>query len=508
MRSASESSSASQVTRISKMLSVKRVDPGRTSVLYFDEQDTNTSRLEWQAFVCRRRLNWDSLCSVVEHEYFLNLVGVFLCLNGMYTGYATDSNVRSTIERYNSLEEKVPFAVEVPAWQSTMDMFFASIFTVEILMRILGEELAFFFGPQWGWNMLDSSLVVASLTELVLATQATTSTSWASLRLWRVSRPLRSVRIIRYFVRLRKFRMLLLAVHHSMSTLLNVCLFIFMILCVSSVVFLDGVSDYIASGRSDAAIVDTLQSLFGAFELTWLTLFMSITGGLSWEVALNAMFKVHPIYGMLFVLFIASMMLAALNIVAGIFVNDAIEMAQKDRDYALHSESVRNKEMIAGLKELFLEFDTDQSGTLTLAEFMEAWNHPDVLTRFRLLGVEFLDTQNLFEMLDISKDEALAFDEFISFCLHAKALTRPVDLHSFLTQHKRDSRWLHVGLSKLERQIDKLGDSINNISKSKHVVPSDGLFNRKRSSLMVPNEPAASRPHSRSLTYDWHCVGD
>lgn len=364
-------------------------------------------------------------------------------------------------------------------------------------MRIFGEELVFFFGKEWAWNWLDFSLVLATMAELAASTEGSPSTSFTSMRLWRLSRAVRSFRLVRLLQRFRDFRMLLLAVQNSLATFTHVCMFLFWILCVSSVVFLNGVADYITSGGTEAAVVDALQSLFGAFELTWLTLFMSITGGLSWEVALNAMFKVHPIYGLLFVLFIASMMLAALNIVAGIFVNDAIEMAQKDRDYALHSESVRNNEMISGLKELFRELDTDQSGTLTLAEFMEAWKRPDVLTWFRLLGVEFLDAQSLFESLDTCPTEAFEIDEFITFCLRAKTMTRPVDLQYFMAQHRRNSQWLHIGLTNLERQIDRLEVSVKNVFSPQQQAL---LRTPQRQLPGVPTEPAACRPRGTQVT--------
>ena len=73
-----------------------------------------------------------------------------------------------------------------------------------------------------------------------------------------------------------------------------------------------------------------------------------------------------------------------LNIIAGIFVNDAIEMAQSDRHILLQAESTRNKSLVCDLKKLFLEFDTDQSGTLTLEEFMQAFQNPAVQVRFQI----------------------------------------------------------------------------------------------------------------------------
>merc|ERR1712136_112590 len=130
-------------------------------------------------------------------------------------------------------------------------------------------------------------------------------------------------------------------------------------------------------------------------ESTLLTLFMSISGGVSWEVLVSALMKIHAAFGFLFVVFIACMQFAALNIIAGIFVNDAIEMAQRDRHIVLQAESTRNKSLVCDLKKLFLGSDTDQSGTLTFEEFMKAFQNPAVQARFRFLGVELTDAESL-----------------------------------------------------------------------------------------------------------------
>jgi len=137
--------------------------------------------------------------------------------------------------------------------------------------------------------------------------------------------------------------------------------------------------DHVGSGVAEASRVIELQELFGGLDRAVLTLFMSITGGISWDVPMQAMQNISVAYGILFVFFVAAMTLAALNVVAGIFVNDAIEMAQMDRDIMIHAEAERNKAMISELLELFIESDSDNSGTLTITELTEAWKNPDIM---------------------------------------------------------------------------------------------------------------------------------
>jgi len=216
-----------------------------------------------------------------------------------------------------------------------------------------------------------------------------------------------------------------------------------------------------ASGHADADTVDSLEAYFGTLEETMLTLFLSISGGVSWESLVRTLTKVHVIYGVLFVMYIASMMLAALNIFAGIFVNDAIEMAQNDRDVQLQTEAIRNKAMVKDLKDIFQEFDRDHNGTLTRQEFMDAWRNPEVLVRFRHLGVEPVDGHSLFEMLDISGDDELDIDEFVTMCLRAKTLTRPVDLQSFIQQGRRHNDFVRRQIARLQRSIENRAGNVD-----------------------------------------------
>merc|ERR1712136_106491 len=205
----------------------------------------------------------------------------------------------------------------------------------------------------------------------------------------RLLRLLRILRILRHLRVFTKFHTLLLAIQHSLMPLTWACVLIFALLYVASLVCLNAVSEYLMSGATDPEVVSTLLTYFGTLDEALLTLFMSISGGVSWEVLVNPLMKIHVAYGLFFVGFIACVMLAALNIIAGIFVNDAIERAEKDRDIALQAESHRNKMVMKELHDLFLEFDTDHSGTLTRQEFMDAFDIEGVQARFKRLGVEF-----------------------------------------------------------------------------------------------------------------------
>merc|ERR1712136_637056 len=81
-----------------------------------------------------------------------------------------------------------------------------------------------------------------------------------------------------------------------------------------------------------------LETFFRSLPRTFLTLLMSISGGVSWSEVVEVLFDVGNAYAMLFVLYTAIMILALMNIVTGIFVNDAFEMGQLDHELRTHLE--------------------------------------------------------------------------------------------------------------------------------------------------------------------------
>ena len=123
---------------------------------------------------------------------------------------------------------------------------------------------------------MDLLLVTTSTVDMIVETHATSMnvTFMRLLRLLRILRVLRSIRVLRDVHLLGKFRMLLLAIQHSLGPLTWACLLIFGLLYMASLFFLNGVSEYLMSGASHPEIVGVLQSYFGSLDVTLLTLFI------------------------------------------------------------------------------------------------------------------------------------------------------------------------------------------------------------------------------------------
>merc|ERR1719284_1070246 len=161
---------------------------------------------------------------------------------------------------------------------------------------------------------------------------------------------------------------MILAIIQSTGPLLIVGLILLMLMFLFAVIFLHGVAGYIQHANSSDPYVDSMQEYFSSMPMTLLTLFMSITGGVSWWDVQRLLLQVHLVYGIVFLCFISIMMLAVLNIITGIFVTDAVEMAASDRDIMMLAEQEMKLDQVKKLRQLFEHFGSDQS-SVTLEEF-------------------------------------------------------------------------------------------------------------------------------------------
>ena len=264
--------------RTSIMPLPRRIDRSRSEMLYFDDTPTSTDLLLTpfsgaqgplcEEFVTRRRLKWDRLEMVVHHQFFALIVSLIILSNGVYIGFAASHNIQVLVHNYNNLDDTENLKVEPSASQAPVDVFFTCVFTVELVMRILGEELVFFFGDEWHWNWMDLMLVTLSAVEMIVELNVTSMniTSMRLLRLLRIFRVLRSIRVLRDLHLLGKIRMLLLAIQHSVGPLIWACVLILGLLYMASLFFLNGVSEYLMSGASDPETVGVLHAV-----LLWLS---------------------------------------------------------------------------------------------------------------------------------------------------------------------------------------------------------------------------------------------
>lgn len=283
--------------------------------------------------------------------------------------------------------------------------------------------------------MLDLILVLTSILDIMLAAAGSRLTFVRTFRLLRMLRSVRVIRVLRFF---RKLRLLLLSVLNSVLPLFWSLVFLFFVLFIFVVISLQGAHDYISSADArDEEFVGSMGEYFGNLPMALLTHWMAISGGLNWWELIQILSRASQLYSLVFVFYELVMVLMVLNIITGIFVNDAVELANTDRILACLAETDRNRSIFNELHYLFKQLDTDGSDKITFAEFEDRIKLPEVAAIFSALNIDLADANRCFGLLDADGSQQLEIDEFVVGCMNLKGFATTVSMEAIFMENKK-----------------------------------------------------------------------
>lgn len=238
---------------------------------------------------------------------------------------------------------------------------------------------------------------------------------------------------------------MLLSVLNSVMPLIWAIIFLGMVVFVFAVISMQGVSDFLLTAEKGDEDAELMIRFFGSLPTVVLSHVMAVTGGISWHEVSELLARCSLVHLLVFVFYVLVMVLMVLNIITGIFVTDAIQMAQSDRDFALQAKMENDSSKCSELKRLFYELDSDHSGCLTKKEFEELTKLPRVNAAFGALGLEIFDPSGFFELLDIDGSKELEIDEFVVGCMHLAGDARAISVDILMAENKRMmKRWVKI----------------------------------------------------------------
>jgi len=221
-----------------------------------------------------------------------------------------------------------------------------------------------------------------------------------------------------------------------------------------------------------------LLEFFGTVDKSVLSLFMAMSGGNDWTVYYAALRDMQLTYRFFFLLFIVFTIFAIVNIVTGVFVEAALQSNLKDRDIIAHEELMNKKKYLESMQDIFLEMDSDEQGTISLEEFEGKLQDERVIAYFNALKLDVSDARVLFRLLDTDESGEITIDEFIVGCYKLQGESRSLDMKimQFEVNALRD---MVYNAQEMLRQVHS------------HVDPSAQVKERKtrKSLLNIPNEP-------------------
>eukprot|EP00931_Biecheleriopsis_adriatica_P114866 TRINITY_DN9074_c0_g1_i8.p1 TRINITY_DN9074_c0_g1~~TRINITY_DN9074_c0_g1_i8.p1 ORF type:complete len:722 (+),score=134.13 TRINITY_DN9074_c0_g1_i8:28-2166(+) len=319
--------------------------------------------------------------AIVSHPKFDVAIAVLIILNAVQIGVETDWNMKQ------AGQEQLPvFAY--------LDVTFSFLFLIELSLRLCKDRLSFlsWHHKSFGWNVLDFFLCVTSVIEFVVQFQELSGAvgdmmDFGHLRMMRMARLTRILRIFKVVRFFSELRVMAYSVMMSTKSLMWALLLLTLVMFVFGVMMMQLAEPYKAANIEN--VDEDLEKLYGSLPRTIHTLFRSISGGMDWGDALSPLEAVSPIMEYLFSGYIFFTVFCCLNIVTGIFVDNAKTLKDADERSMMEESAKYQKRWIQAVADLFTKLASEHStGVLSKDIFAEKLNDKFVRMCFKQLGIE------------------------------------------------------------------------------------------------------------------------
>mmetsp|Transcript_104382 Transcript_104382/g.292482 ORF Transcript_104382/g.292482 Transcript_104382/m.292482 type:complete len:520 (-) Transcript_104382:114-1673(-) len=361
-----------------------------------------------------------------------------------------------------------PVGAKPPVEFSILNAVYTFGFLIEVLLRAAVQRCRFVCGASWSWNWFDLSVVLCSLVEIVFDFTVFQSQQVdANANTMRVIRLLRTIRLVRVFrvmrvIRfVRALRTLIFSIVCTLRSLIWAMVLMLMILYVFAVLFTQAVVDHMAGlGVRSQYFVE----YWGSVPRSMLTLFESVSNGVSWDTVAKPLQDVGYLWLVLFLVYICFTFFAVLNVVTGVFCQSAIEGAMHDADLQVQ-ETLKNKQVfIEKARKLFQSLDCDHSGGITIKELEQHLDNDQMIAYFGSIGIEMNDAWTLFKLLDAEESNTVSCDDFVMGCMRLKGAARSMDMAQLMYDQKMLRQKLAKFMSLVEKELQEVKHEVKHSS--------------------------------------------
>jgi len=335
------------------------------------------------------------------------------------------------------------------------ERLFLWFFCVELLLRLLVHRLYFFCNEDWKWNVFDFMLVAVAaherFTACFLQRNGKGGISLTFLRSLRMLKMVRALRVLKMLRFVTELSFMINSVLGSITSLFWSLVMLAMMFFLFSLAFVQGVGLYLIEVHETISPEerDGLIVHFGSVLRSMSTCFRSVTGGDDWGVFYDVIKPTGFLNCAIFFFFIMFSQIALLNIVTGVFVENAMKLGQPELGQLAFEQRKKDLEDAAGLRQVFHFIDADGSGTLTADEFHDCIQDERVKARLAVLGLSIKDAERFFRMLtDIGSTPAVDLDFFVDACLKMKGVASSIDLQTLAYE----TRIIHQSLERLHEE--------------------------------------------------------
>lgn len=260
----------------------------------------------------------------------------------------------------------------------------------------------------------------------------------SQMRFFRLLRIMRALRLFRSLAFATALRRMVFALQHAIGTLLWAFVLLLFIMYFFALALTQSTTDSLVAAGVETTHLTRLRAQYGSLPRSYLSLFLSITGGVSWGELIEDLGEyTHWLNSALFVTFIAITVFGVLNVITSVFVESALQSVQHHKDLLIESSAQQREVAVAHLKEVFAYIDDDNSGEISLEE-MEAFVSDEHLKEYlEGMGIRADDVHTLFCLLDVNNSGSIDIGDFCEGCLKMKGEAKSYDIQYLMFENKR-----------------------------------------------------------------------
>lgn len=266
---------------------------------------------------------------------------------------------------------------------------------------------------------------------------------------------------------------------------------------IFSLIFVQGCITYLAEERdtvSDAKF-NAIIKYFGSVQDSILSLIQATTGGNDWFIFYDVVQTTGTTNAGLFLFFMGFFHIALLNVLTGIFVENAMELAKPDPFSQALEQQERDLTQAEELKIACNDLTSAKSSSIQPEDFERAINHGKLRAHLKVLGLDIKDARKFFTTITAaSGQDELDIDMFVNGCMKLKGNASAIELQSLICEARQTAKDVH----KLVRHNRNLLQSMNRGSEQR--VDKDTFCSKDSTSSSIP-PPRALRTQAEGESY-------
>merc|ERR1712187_469674 len=123
--------------------------------------------------------------------------------------------------------------------------------------------------------------------------------------------------------------------------------------------------------------------------------------------------NVSPIYAVFYLTYIVVVVFAIIRIITALFLKDTLAQAASDAETQIIEAKKKRIVFEDKLLELFEHLDTSGDGCVSVHEFSQVFEDPDVQAWCALLDIQIAEVHALFDLID-DGDGTITYSEFVN----------------------------------------------------------------------------------------------